>query len=98
MRKYHCPHCGQNTFATLCTDCQAEGIKIEYVRSVFHLGRCPRCGHLDDEPCSARIGRGRALARVWEDGSQALQRFSQLAARLATRATNTFRGRSVRIR
>lgn len=98
MKQYSCPHCGQDAFATLCTDCQAEGIKIEYVRSVFHLGRCPRCGHLDDEPCSARIGRGRIVARVWDNGRQVMQRFGRLAARLAARAAESFRNNTVRIR
>lgn len=76
MQEVHCPHCGQSAFATVCTDCQAEGIRIEQVKSIFHVGRCHRCGHLDDEPCPARVRQNRALLGVWQRGRQAVKQFA----------------------
>src|SRR6266404_4308715 len=96
MEEFHCPHCGQTAFATLCTDCQAEGISIQVTKSVFHIGRCQRCGHVDDEPCSARIGSIRPIERAWQGGSKALREFGHLAVRLAGRAAETIRGGSIR--
>jgi hypothetical protein len=81
MEHICCPYCEQTTFATVCTDCQAEGIRIQRVSSVFHIGRCHRCGHLDDEPCSARVGSNRSITRV----GKALKELTHVAARLATR-------------
>jgi NMD protein affecting ribosome stability and mRNA decay len=82
MQEVRCPHCGQSAFATLCTDCQAEGIRIQKVKSVFHIGRCHRCGHLDDEPCPARIRPNRAFMAAWQRGSKAVK---HLALRFRTR-------------
>jgi transcription elongation factor Elf1 len=98
MKEFHCPHCGQSTFTTLCADCQAEGIQIEETRAVFHIGRCGRCGHVDDEPCSARIGSNRLVARAWEKKGAALKDFTQLTFRLATRAAEAIRIGSSRAR
>jgi hypothetical protein len=92
MKEFRCPHCAQTTFTTLCTDCQSAGIRIEQVRSVFHLGRCHHCGHVDDEPCSALTGS----ARVWERGGRAVKILSQSAVRLATRAAEAIRMGSIR--
>lgn len=97
MKEFHCPHCGQSTFTTLCTDCQAEGIRIDETRAVFHLGRCRRCGHVDDEPCSARIGN-RIPERREQKKGRALKDFTQMAFRLATRAAEAFRSGSIRAR
>ncbi len=96
MKEFHCPYCGQTAFATLCTDCQAGGIRIQETKSVFHIGRCHRCGHTDDEPCPARIGSNRTVERAWRGGSKALREFRHLAARLAARAAETIRRGSIR--
>lgn len=98
MKEFHCPYCGQTAFATLCTDCQAEGIRIYETRAVFHLGRCHRCGHVDDEPCSARIGSNPIVARAWQSGGGALRDVTQFAFRLATRAAEAIRSGSIRAR
>ena len=98
MKEFHCPHCGQSVFTSLCTDCQAEGIRIYETRSVFHIGRCDRCRHVDDEPCSARIGSNRIVARAWQRRGGALRGVTQLACRLATRAAEAIRSGSIRAR
>ncbi len=98
MKEFHCPHCGQTAFATLCTDCQAEGIRIAETRAVFHIGRCKRCGHVDNEPCSARIGSDTIIARAWKRKGVALQDLTQFAFRLATRAVEAIRSGSSRAR
>ena len=98
MKQFQCPHCGQSTFTTLCTDCQSEGIRIEQTRAVFHLGRCHRCGHVDDEPCSARIGSNPISARAWQMGGEAVKTLGQSAYRLAARAAEAFRSGSIRLR
>jgi len=98
MKEFHCPYCGQTAFATLCTDCQAEGIRIDETRAVFHIGRCDRCGHVDDEPCSARIGSNTIVARAWQKRGGALKDFTQMAFRLATRAAEAIRSGSSRAR
>ena len=98
MKEFHCPYCGQQAFATLCTDCQAGGIRIQETKSVFHIGRCHRCGHTDDEPCSARIGSNAIVARAWQSGGGALKDFTQLAFRLASRAAEAIRSGSIRER
>ena len=98
MKQFHCPHCAQSTFTTLCTDCQSEGIRIEQTRAVFHLGRCHRCGHVDNEPCSARIGSNPIAARAWQRGSNAVKNLSQSAFRLAARAAEAIRSSSIRAR
>jgi|tagenome__1003787_1003787.scaffolds.fasta_scaffold20199199_1 hypothetical protein len=97
MKDYHCPHCGQSTFTTLCTDCQAEGIRIDETRSVFHLGRCHRCGHVDDEPCIARA-RLRKTAVSGKSTDGALKSLKQIAFRFATRAAGVIRSSSIRTR
>jgi predicted RNA-binding Zn-ribbon protein involved in translation (DUF1610 family) len=93
MKDYHCPHCGQSTFTTLCTDCQAEGIRIDETRSIFHLGRCLRCGHVDDEPCAARLGSRASSAAAWKRRRVALKSFTRIAFRFATRAAEAIRPR-----
>ena len=98
MKEFHCPHCGQSVFTTLCTDCQAEGIRIDETRSVFHLGRCSRCGHVDDEPCSARIGSNPVMALAAQKKGGTLKDLTQMAFRLATRAAEAIRSGSVRAR
>ena len=98
MNQFHCPHCAQSTFTTLCTDCQSEGIRIEQTRAVFHLGRCHRCGHVDNEPCSARIGSNPIAARAWQRGGEAVKNLSRSAFRLATRAAEAIRSGSIRAR
>lgn len=98
MKEFHCPHCEQSIFTTLCTDCQAEGIRIYETRSVFHLGRCHRCGHVDDEPCSARIRSNPIVSRAWQGGGGALKDVTQLAFKLATRAAEAIRSSSTRVR
>lgn len=98
MKDFHCPHCGQSAFTTLCTDCQAEGIRISETRAIFHLGRCHRCGHVDDEPCSARIGSNPIAARAGQRRGGALKDFTQSAFRLATRAAEAIRNGSIRTR
>ena len=98
MKDYHCPHCGQSTFTTLCTDCQAEGIRIDETRSVFHLGRCQRCGHVDDEPCAARLGSKATSSAVWQRRRGALKGFTLSAFRFATRAAGAIRSGSIRTR
>ena len=98
MKEFHCPHCGQSAFTTLCADCQAEGIRIDDTRSASHIGRCGRCGHVDDEPCSARIGSKRMVARAWQRRGAALKDFIELTFRLATRAAQAIRSGSIRAR
>jgi hypothetical protein len=98
MKEFHCPHCGQSTFTTLCTDCQSEGIRIDETRAIFHIGRCHRCGHLDDEPCAALIGSNPIAARAWQKGGGVVRQFTQSAYRLATRAAEAIRSSSVRDR
>jgi NMD protein affecting ribosome stability and mRNA decay len=82
MEQLRCPHCGQSAFVTLCSDCQAEGIRIQKVQSVFHIGRCQHCGHLDDEPCPARVRTNRTIANAWQKGSQAVSKVGHLALEL----------------
>ena len=98
MKDFHCPHCGQSAFTTLCTDCQAEGIRIDETRAIFHIGRCGRCGHVDDEPCAARVGSNPFVARAWQRRGEALRDFTQSAFRLATRAAEAIRSGSTRAR
>jgi predicted RNA-binding Zn-ribbon protein involved in translation (DUF1610 family) len=98
MKDYHCPHCGQSTFTTLCTDCQAEGIRIDETRTVFHLGRCHRCGHVDDEPCAARVGSQATAVAAGESTPGALKSFTRIAFRFATRAAGAIRSSSIRAR
>lgn len=98
MEKFRCPYCGQSAFSTVCTDCQADGIRIHKVQSVFHIGRCPRCGHLDDEPCGARIGVSPTISRVLHTAGRAFGEFGSQARKLAMRAAETIRGGTVRTR
>ena len=89
MTQHSCPFCGQAVFATACSDCQSEGIKIQSVRSIFHIGKCHRCGHSDSEPCPGRV---RTMRRAWARSGRALKHIRTLAARLAVRAAETLRG------
>ena len=98
MKQFTCPHCGQSAFTTLCTDCQAEGIRIDETRAIFHIGRCGRCGHVDDEPCSARIGFSPFMARAGRKTGGAVKDVAQMAFRLATRAAEAIRSGSIRAR
>jgi len=98
METFQCPHCGQSHFATVCSDCLAEKIPINETRSVFHIGRCHRCGHVDDEPCLARIGESDAVARVWKKRGTTLKDITRKAANLAARAADVIKAHSSRIR
>ncbi len=98
MEEFRCPYCGHTAFATLCTDCQAEGIRIQRTKAIFHMGQCHRCRHMDDEPCSARIGSSKTIARAWQMGGKALREYGHLARKLAARAAETIRGGPVRAR
>jgi len=98
MRVFHCPHCGQSHFATVCSDCLADQIPIQQTRSVFHIGRCHRCGHVDDEPCPARVGSGDMMARAWQKRGTTLKGITQTAAKLAVRAADMIKGHSSRAR
>ena len=98
MKEFHCPHCGQTAFSTLCTDCQADGIRIQETRSIFHIGRCVRCGHVDDEPCAARIGSNRVMSRVWYKKGEALRELTQYAFGLASRAAEAIKSGTLRVR
>ena len=98
MKAYKCPHCGQSHFASLCSDCLAEGIRIQETRSIFHLGRCHRCGHADDEPCTAQVGSGDMVSRAWQSGGRALKELTQKAASLAARAADAIKAHSNRPR
>lgn len=98
MEAFQCPHCGQSHFATVCSDCLAEEIRIQETRSVFHIGRCHRCGHVDDEPCVARIGSSETVGRAWQNKGATLKGLTQKAANLATRAADMIKGHSSRAR
>ena len=98
MNAFHCPHCGQAHFATLCSDCHAEAIRIQGTRSVFHVGRCHICGHADDEPCTARVGSSEMLTHAWQNGSNRLKGLTQKAVGLAARAAGAIKSHSARAR
>ncbi len=98
MNTFHCPHCGQSHFASVCSDCQADEIPIQQTRSVFHIGRCHRCGHVDDEPCSARVGSGEVMTRAWQKRGTTLKDITRKATKLAVRAADVIKGHSSRIR
>jgi hypothetical protein len=98
MEGYQCPHCGQAHFVTVCSDCLAEQIRIQETRAVFHIGRCHRCGHVDDEPCLARIGSSEIASKVWRNKGAAFKGLTQKAANLAVRAADLIRGHSSRAR
>jgi len=98
MNAFECPHCGQAHFATLCSDCLAEEIAIQETRSVFHIGRCHRCGHVDDELCSARVGSSEMITRAPHSGGNALKGLTQKAVSLAARAADAITGHSGRPR
>ena len=103
MDAFQCPHCGQSHFATVCSDCLAEEIRIQETRSVFHIGRCHRCGHVDDEPCSALIGSNETAASG-DKASRTRQRRATLkgltrkAASFAARAADMIKNQSSRTR
>lgn len=88
MEMFNCPHCGQAHFATVCSDCLSEAIPIQETRSVFHIGRCHRCGHVDDELCSARVGSSETVTHLPQDSVTALRSLTQKAVNLAARATD----------
>ncbi len=98
MEAFQCPHCGQSHFATVCSDCLAEEIRIQETRSIFHIGRCYRCGHVDDEPCLARIGSSETVGRAWQNKTATLKGLTQKAANLASRAANVIKNHSSRPR
>jgi hypothetical protein len=98
METFQCPHCGQSHFATVCSDCLADHIPIQQTRSVFHIGRCYRCGHVDDEPCLAQVGSGDIMARAWQKRGTTLKDLTQKAAKLAGRAADVIKGHSSRVR
>jgi len=98
MDHYHCPHCGQSAFATLCSDCLAEEIPIQKTRSIFHIGRCYRCGHIDDEPCPAKVGAAKSVTRAWQNGGDVLKTFTGKAYRLASRAADAIKANTSRAR
>jgi DNA-directed RNA polymerase subunit RPC12/RpoP len=98
MEEFKCPHCGHAHFATLCSDCLAEGVRIQETRSIFHLGRCHRCGHVDDEPCTAQIGSGEVVSRAWQNRGSTLKGLTQKAASLAARAADAIKAHSSRPR
>lgn len=98
MKSFHCPHCGQAHFATLCSDCRAEAIRIQETRSVFHMGRCHICGHVDDEPCAARVGSSEMMTYAWRNKRNALKGLTQKAVSLAARAAGAIKGHSARPR
>ena len=99
MEAFQCPHCGQSHFATVCSDCLGEEIRIQETRSVFHIGRCHRCGHVDDEPCLERIGSSETMSRAWQNKGAALKGLTQKAANLAARAAGMIKkGHSSRAR
>lgn len=96
MKHYHCPHCGQSAFVTVCSDCLAEGIQIRETRSIFHVGRCHRCGHVDDEPCPAKVGVAKSVAQAWRNGGGALKTLTSKAYRLASRAAEAIKSNADR--
>ena len=98
MKTFKCPYCGQAHFATLCSDCLAEGIRIQQTRSVFHLGRCHRCGNVDDEPCTARVGSSQMMTRAWQNKGGALKGLTQKAVGLAARAADAIKAHAARPR
>ena len=94
MKTYQCPHCEQTHFATLCSDCLAEEIRIRQTRSVFHIGRCHRCGHVDNELCSAQVGSSEIMARASLHAGNPLKGITQKAVDLAARAADAIKGNS----
>ena len=92
MTSFECPHCGESTFSTLCSDCLADAIPIQETRFVFHMGRCHRCGHLDDEPCLAQVGSSEIVTRAWQKKGGTLKDIAQKAADLAARAADKIKG------
>ena len=104
MEAFQCPHCGHSNFATVCSDCLAEEIRIQETRSVFHIGRCHRCGHVDDEPCLALIGSSEKAAssekagRARQKKKATLKGLTRKAASLAARAADMIKGHSSRAR
>ncbi len=99
MEAFQCPHCGHAHFATVCSDCLAEEIRIQETRSVFHIGRCHRCGHVDDEPCLALIGSSDKASRAGQKNKRAtLKGLTRKAASLASRAADMIKSHSSRAR
>ena len=93
---FSCPHCGETHFASLCSDCLAEEIRIQQTRSVFHVGRCYRCGHVDDEPCLALVGSSQTVAKAWQNRGNTLKGLTQRAASLAARAADAIKAHASR--
>ncbi len=98
MKAFQCPHCEQTHFATLCSDCLDEEIRIQETRSVFHIGRCHRCGHVDNELCSAQVGSSEIMARASQYSGNPLRGLTQKAVDLAARAADAIKGHSSRPR
>jgi hypothetical protein len=98
MKTFQCPHCEQTHFATLCSDCLAEEIRIKQTRSVFHIGRCHRCGHVDNELCSAQVGSSEIMARASLHAGNPLKGITQKAVNLAARAADAIKGNPARPR
>ncbi|MGD2139897.1 MAG: NMD3-related protein [Burkholderiales bacterium] len=98
MTTFQCPHCGQSHFASVCSDCLADQISIQQTRSVFHIGRCHRCGHVDDEPCPARVGSGDIVTRAWQNRDTTLKDLTQRATNLAARVAEAIKTHSSRDR
>ncbi len=98
MEAFQCPHCGHAHFATVCSDCLAEEIRIQETRSVFHIGRCHRCGHVDDEPCLALIGSSERASRTRQNKRATLKGLTRKAANLAARAADMIKSHSSRAR
>jgi hypothetical protein len=98
VEEFHCPECGQSAFSTVCSNCQAEGIRIRKVQRAFHVGRCQRCGHLDDEPCGVHGTLDRSFSRALRSARRTLAELGSRALRLAARAAEAIRGGTVRTR
>ncbi len=98
MKTFQCPHCEQSHFATLCSDCMAEEISIQETRSVFHIGRCHRCGHIDNELCSVQVGSSEIMTRSSLYTGNPLKELTQKAVDLAARAADAIKGSSDRPR
>ena len=98
MKAFHCPHCGRAHFATLCSDCLAGEVRIQETRSVFHMGRCHRCGHVDDELCSARVGSSKMITRASQNKGNTVRGLTRKAVSLAARAADVIKGHSARVR
>lgn len=59
-----CDGCGREMFVFSCDYCGEVGVPIDRVVDVFHIGRCPNCNKVNDEPCpqDKEDARRRAMA------------------------------------